>query len=294
MADVYQHVTDQLLTMFEEGLADERKWRKSWSSLGLEHHSALGRTYNGVNRLLLSLTQQLQGYGLPVWGTYQQWKGLDAQVQRGEQGTKVVLWKTWAPKDDENDVDAERINRGRGAMMRMFTVFNVAQTNADPELYRPVTRNPDERNAAAETWACRSGATIMFGYGRACYIPLLDAIEMPDFEVFDDGPAYYGTLAHELAHWTGHSSRLARGLYGAFTTDVYAKEELIAELSACFSMARLGIEAVPRADHLHYLAGWCTAMKVDKKFITQVAGAAQRATAYLFGEHDLGEKAVAA
>jgi len=62
------------------------------------------------------------------------------------------------------------------------------------------------------------------------------------------------TIAHELAHWTGHADRLARNLTGRFGDDAYAMEELVAELSAAFTCATLGIAGAARcADHAAYL-----------------------------------------
>ena len=68
-------------------------------------------------------------------------------------------------------------------------------------------------------------------------------------------------------------------------------EELVAELSAAFTCAMLGISPTPRPDHAAYLALWLRVLRADSKALHLVAGKAQAATDYLvsFGEPvDLG------
>ncbi len=50
-------------------------------------------------------------------------------------------------------------------------------------------------------------AHIRHGGTWAYYAPGFDRIQMPTFEAFRSGVAYYGTLAHEDTHWTAHASR---------------------------------------------------------------------------------------
>jgi hypothetical protein len=70
---------------------------------------------------------------------------------------------------------------------------------------------------------------------------------MPPFDRFDDASAYYGTLAHELVHWTGHESRLAREFGARFGDARYAREELVAEIGAAFVCGHGATRGVPRA-----------------------------------------------
>ena len=94
----------------------------------------------------------------------------------------------------------------------------------------------------------------------------------------------YSTSAHEHAHWTGHPSRLARDLVGRFGSDAYPTEELVAELSAAFTSASLGISAALRPDHAAYLSSSLRALRADSSAIFTAASKAQTATDYLF-EH---------
>ena len=86
---------------------------------------------------------------------------------------------------------------------------------------------------------------------------------MPAFDAFHSGPDAYGTLAHELTHWTGHPTRLARTYGKRFGDDAYAAEELVAELGAAFVCALVGIDSVARTDHAGYLAHWCRMLRAQ-------------------------------
>ena len=91
----------------------------------------------------------------------------------------------------------------------------------------------------------------------------------------------WGTLAHELAHWTGHPDRLARTYGKRFGDDAYAAEELVAELSAAFTCALLGIPTQARTDHAPYLAHWCRVLKADPSILWSIASKAQASTDHL-------------
>ena len=99
-----------------------------------------------------------------------------------------------------------------------------------------------------------TGASFQIGGEIACYIPKLDAIRVPPQTAFHDQINYYRTVFHELGHWTGHPSRLARDLTTKFASNGYAREELVAELATAFVCASLGI--VPTVRHADYLGNW--------------------------------------
>lgn len=104
---------------------------------------------------------------------------------------------------------------------------------------------------------------------------------MPELERFVDSEAYYGTLLHELAHWTGHESRLDRIKGKRFGDREYAFEELVAEIGAAMACAKLDVEVVVREDHAQYIASWLRTLKGDKKAIFDAAALAQQACDHL-------------
>ena len=92
---------------------------------------------------------------------------------------------------------------------------------------------------------------------------------------------WYSTLLHELTHWSGHESRLAREFGKRFGDDAYAMEELVAELGAAFLCGDLGITAEPRPDHADYIGHWLRILKGDRQAIFTAASAANKAAEYL-------------
>jgi antirestriction protein ArdC len=105
---------------------------------------------------------------------------------------------------------------------------------------------------------------------------------MPELQTFRDGEAFYGTLAHEMTHWTRHESRLNRDFgQKRFGDAAYAVEELVAEIGAAFLCADLGITPETREHHAAYIASWLQVLKNDKRAIFTAASHAQKAADYL-------------
>ncbi len=280
-SEIYQNVTDRIVSMLDTGAADPAAWRAPWRAIALGHRSALGRGYRGINTLLLGDRFERAGYSAPIWATYKQWQGLGAQVLKGEKGATVVLWKSYTRKQ-EGEGETTR----SGLFATSFSVFNIAQVDHAPESLEQTeraARNSEGRVLEAEQWIDSTGAQITYGGDRAYFSPGADRIALPRFEDFDNSESFYSTAAHELTHWSGHESRLARDLSGRFGQQQYAAEELIAELGSAFAMARLGLEGEPRADHAHYLASWAQLLKGDPRAVFTAASRAQTACDYLFG-----------
>jgi antirestriction protein ArdC len=62
---------------------------------------------------------------------------------------------------------------------------------------------------------------------RAYYSPSGDFIQMPPKSSFEKAHEYYGVLAHESVHWSGHESRLNRlSKFARFGDEAYAMEDL--------------------------------------------------------------------
>ena len=89
---------------------------------------------------------------------------------------------------------------------------------------------------------------------------------------------------HELTHWTGHPSRLARPLGRRQGIDAYAYEELVAEMGAAFLCAHCGIPG--RTEHASYIDSWLDALRRDKRLIFVAAGTAQKAADFVLGTAD--------
>ena len=281
--DLYQEITDRVIEMLERGVTP---WQKDWKTEGrviggdLPRNFSTGRAYNGMNVMLLWGTQLDRGYKSPLWGTYKQISEAGGQVRKGERSTVVVFWKQLEVEDrDSDDGDTKRI-----PLLRAFNVFNVEQCDGlniaqAPEDVKPV--QSWERDVLADEFVKNCGAVVKYNAGSAYYSPLMDYIGMPEPRLFKSSGGFYATMIHELAHWTGHKSRLNRtDFQNRFGSDAYAFEELVAELGAAFTCAELGLTA-PIENHVSYLDHWLKVLKNDKRAIFTAASKAAKAAEYL-------------
>lgn len=284
--DVYSRVTNRILADLEQGV---RPWLKPWSadhaadrlpSLPLRHN---GTPYRGMNILLLWGEAMAKGYTRNIWMTFKQAEELGAHVRKGEHGALVVYANSISRTEtDEKGEEHER----EIPFMKGYTVFNVEQIDGLPDrFYEPTAPRDAERTLElieeAEAFFAMTGATFRHGGNRAFYAPAADFIQLPPAEAFRDAESYTATKAHELVHWTGHESRMAREFGKRFGDNAYAFEELVAELGAAFLCAELGITPEPREDHAAYLAHWLDVLKGDKRAIFSAASHAQRAADFL-------------
>jgi antirestriction protein ArdC len=278
---LYATVTAQVVAQIEAGAG---AWRMPWQAIaetGQPVNALTGQPYRGGNHLVFGMVAVGKGYA-GSWATYKQWQTLGAQVRRGEKSTHGVKWS--------------RIEDKRAGETRMvpfcFYVFAAEQVDGY-EPPAPIVRDTPERIEAAETFFAALGADVRHGGNRAAYSPAGDFIMLPERDQFSEAHRYYSTAAHEHAHWSGHTSRLARDLTGRFGSDGYAAEELVAELSAAFTCSLLGISQAPRPDHAAYLSSWLRVLRADSSALFHAASGAQAATDFL-AEHALITQAVAA
>lgn len=283
-ADVYTRVTTRIIADLEKGV---RPWLKPWHDGPNDEPisrplRANGAPYRGINVLLLWAEALARSFTSPNWFTYRQAQALGAQVRRGEKGT-TIIYADRITRQDQNDSGQD--HEISIPFMRAYTVFNAGQIDGLPETFqRPTTPSldPAQRLTHAERFIASTGARVEHGGNRAFYIPSQDRVLMPAFERFHDREAYYGTLIHELVHWTGHSARLDRTFGQKRWGDpAYALEELVAELGAAFICADLALTPEPRPDHASYIAHWLHALQNDRRFIFVAAAHAQRAADFL-------------
>ena len=216
-----------------------------------------GIPYRGVNVLMLWASAMEKGYSCPLWLTYKQAAELGGQVRKGEKGSLVVYANTFTKTGtDEQGAEVET----EIPFMKGYTVFNAEQIDGLPAHFYatvPPLNNDIARLEFAERFFASTKATIQHGGNRAFYSPDRDIVQMPELQTFRDAESYYATLAHEMTHWTRHSSRLDRDLGRKRFADAgYAMEELVAEIGAAFLCADLGITPETRHDHAAYIASW--------------------------------------
>jgi antirestriction protein ArdC len=197
---VYERVTEQIIERLKAGVVP---WRKPWDPrTGQPKNLHTGKPYRGMNVWLLGDGE----YPSPYWITYRQANERGGQVRRGEKGRLVVFWQL---DRVTKDADGETTVEKRAApVLKYYTVFNALQCDGleipAPRPFVPIA--PAEEIAAGMP----SPPTLLHRGGTACYSPALDTVWMPPREAFAAAERYYSTLYHELAHATGHASRLNR------------------------------------------------------------------------------------
>ena len=291
--DVYQKITDRIVSDLEHGV---RPWLKPWNAGNGEGRimrplRANGIPYQGINVLMLWSEAIEKGFASAIWMTFKQAVALNANVRKGEHGSLVVYADkiTRTETDRETGEDSER----EIPFMKGYTVFNTEQIEGLPAHFYPQPAPHTEtvqRVERAETFFAATGANVVHGGSRACYVPSTDNVHMPYIDFFRDAESYYATLAHETTHWTRHPSRLDRN-FGRkrFGDEGYAMEELVAELGSAFLSADIELTPEVREDHASYIASWIKVLKNDKRAIFTAASHAQRAANFL---HSLQKAAV--
>lgn len=300
-----QEMVTQLLEFIEKNPA---AWQAGWYRIGSTPcNGKTQKNYNGLNALWLYVLSEIKGYGDPRWVTYQQAKELKASVKKGEKAANIFFWSwydkaTKKPYDEETVKDmslAERqkyLDENVRPVLKYYQVFNADQCNNFPKINGEFSEmSAEERarqNALIENIIGNSEAPISYdGRNNAYYSISDDSIHLPAIERFKTMQDYYATALHEIAHSTGHKSRLNRNLSGNFGKPDYAKEELRAELASVFMQLDYGIsiEGKHFENHGAYLQSWLSYVKNDKKeFFTAVTDA-EKISQYV-GEHYLQKR----
>lgn len=280
---VYEIVTARILEQLERGVVP---WKKPWKA-ELPCNLISGKPYRGVNVFLLASL----GYGSRYWLTYQQTAKLGGHVKRGEHSTLVTFWKR-SPYKTRNEETGEDETR-QGFLLRYYHVFNLCQTEGIAEKLGLSTTSDSSRAPNLEQCeAIVKGmrfAPRFESSNAAWYRPLTDTVGMPSRGTFDSPETYYATLYHELAHSTGHPSRLKRdGIenVNSFASESYSKEELIAEMSSAFLCGVVGISPAVIQNSASYLQSWISRLRGDARLLISAASAAQKAADYILGKQE--------
>lgn len=265
----YERVAQLLIDRMEAGTAP---WQQPWDSdsaaFGRPVNAVTGKAYHGINVITLMSV----GHEDPRWCTYKQASEAGWQVRRGE---KCDYIQKWFKEKEVKQPDGTKIKVKLDYPNVFWSqVFHASQIDGIPEYVPPVrTWDPNER---AEALLKASGAWIEHRDGDAAfYSPASDRIILPLVESFATDDRYYATALHELGHWTGHPSRLARDMTGTFASESYAKEELRAEISSLMVGNELGIGHDP-GQHAAYVKSWIKALKEDPREIFRAAADAEK------------------
>ena len=286
---LYDEVTARVIAELEAGRAP---WVQPWGTpdanagRGLPKNALTGRTYSGVNILILWHHVVRAGFATQTWLTYRQAQEMGGHVMKGERGIAACHADTFIPKAERERAAKDGDEPGRVPFLKRFTLFNVEQCEGLPEdAYKGAAPLPEaEIVPHAERLIAGTGADFRVGGTKAFYVPSQDFIRVPPQPAFFEQVNYYRTCFHELGHWTGHDSRCARDLSHSFGSKPYAREELVAEMASAFVCASLGI--TPTVRHTDYIGSWLEVLKEDSRAIFRAASQASKAADFILAFRD--------
>lgn len=269
--NVYEMVTERILEQLEQGIIP---WHKPWTGTAGAWSRSTGRAYSLLNQWLMP-----QG----EYATFNQIKKEGGKVKKGEHGHIVVFFKPTVIETE--DKDGNKVKK-TVPLLRYYTVFNI-ETQVDGLERKYNKEDIEKHNEPIEEletikngYLDRSGVKFNNIRGdKAYYQPGADRIVLPLLEQFDSIEKYYSTAFHEMAHSTGHSSRLNRIKETAhFGSEEYGKEELVAEITAAAVLNEAGIESsATLKNSAAYVQNWTNAIKGDNKLIVHASSKAQKA-----------------
>lgn len=298
-------------------------WRCPWI-FGARDLAFKGSEYNGVNAVITALARTACGYKSRLWLTHTKIEGLNGKTwtpsktkgkgkgrwvktektddstfvhtKKGSHGVPVIYWD-WIQKKDEKTKQPLLKDDGTPLMIPFLKTYIVH--NADNiENFDPTPFEPELKDTGIDVSSCKdieekllssykNHPPVVHGGDRACYFPTLDQVSIPDCTQFTDVAEFASTLAHELAHSTGHASRLKRKMSGVKGSSEYAFEELVAEFTAAMVLGSLGIETMPSVENsAAYLKSWLAHLKQNPATLFDAITAAKKATAMILNEKD--------
>ena len=297
LAETFAHILE------EQGL----NWKKEWHGQGINapYNAVTKAHYRGINAFWLSLVSMAKGYTDPRWVTMVQIMDNDGKYHPKEswhlkKGSKAAYVEYWYPYDlkEKKAVtwkqykDALKDGRTEAEFKlssRYYAVFNAQNVEGMPPLeVKQVQSVPIDQ--LVQTLSQNMGVPVFTDGGdRAYYSPGRDEIHLPKPESFFSEYAFNSTALHELAHSTGHASRLNRDLSGGFGSQAYAYEELVAEMCSAFMSADLAAEATQEhiENHKAYVQSWIQAIREKPETLVKAIKDAQEAAAYMDSQAEL-------
>jgi antirestriction protein ArdC/DNA polymerase III epsilon subunit-like protein len=281
-----QKIADAIIAALEAGTAP---WRKPWTGGGfLPTSVATGKMYEGTNVLVLWAAQERNGWSDNRWLTYKQAEKLGGNIKRGEKATSIIHWTPKFKDVKQPDGTIEKVFVYTPP--KIINVFNVEQAEGInlPPLVKgePIPVSQAEQTLL-DTYKDRP-EIFYKSQDSAYYSPVTDTIHLPLREQFGAEQDIFETIVHELAHSTGHTSRVNRkdltDNYGTHKAS-RGEEELIAEISVALVAARLGVE-IDFGNVAAYAKSWLGALKDDPTMIIKAAKQAQKAVDHMLGKQE--------
>ena len=275
---VYQYIIDAL----ERGTVP-------WRSPYIPMTSGYGHKYSGINKLVLNIRARSEGFTSPVWFTFKKASALGASVQKGQKGTAIFYYAKGKYKDDD---DKEKSYMSQ----RIYHVFNKEQIDWDPEMddYDNFMEPKEFQGVSKAVDICseylfREKLKVKNAPGSAYYSPKEDFINVPKAEALVRYDDYYPTLFHEMAHSTGHKTRLARPGITESTTfgdHKYSEEELVAEMTSAYLCGDTNWNVPDMEQSAAYIDNWLKVIGGNKDILQRASTQAEKAYNYIIGGQD--------
>ena len=278
VTNVYESVTNRIIEQLNHGVIP---WKTPYlATVGFPRNLVTGKPYRGINAWLLAIT----GYASPYFVTFLQAKKLGGTVKKGEKGLQAIKFGTFETEDQST---GEEKTFG---YLKSYTVFNISQCDGlqIPEIEsRPVIEDTC-KEAKGIAQGMPNPPQIKYGTALAFYRPSEDAVYMPNIQDMTSPESFWSTMLHELTHASGAEKRLNRktlienkGMHAS--RQIYAEEELVAEMGSAFLCAHAGIFETECENSAAYIQGWLKALKQPdaKNWIIRAASQAQKAVDYI-------------
>ena len=272
---VVKELTEKVIAEMEACKSGGKSWKPNWvgSLSGLPYNFITNNSLTGGNMMIaLMLGSDSR------WTTPSALKKAKIQWKKGSK-TVWFLKPIIITKDKETGEDL----KNPFVFFKPYPMINASDIIGLEDLDENNTEvTHEERHNKVQEFVDNLGINFNeSGQGRCYYTPSKDSIHMPYKSNFNSLDEYYSVLLHEIAHWTGHKSRLNRDAkISVDNKDLYAFEELVAELSSMFLCAYFGISFEPTEQNATYLNSWLGALKGDAAYIWKAAKFASEAVNY--------------
>lgn len=243
------------------------------------------------------------------YASFKQWKEAGAKIRKGEKGEWVFGWCPGKNKKDEDgnpvlDEDGNPVMEypPRAIAYKVWHISKVEDKDGNPF---PATSEDEEPTCILDIeetdlermlmrYCDNEGIKVTYDNDKCAGSYLLDSdsISLWKREQFKGVSEFLSTFAHESGHSTGAKKRLNRNIGNKFGSRDYAKEELVAELTAAFLLNKfeIGTER-SEENNVAYCQNWAGVLKNDPKLIVQAAARAQKALAYIVEKAGVAEDA---
>ena len=258
--------------------------------------------YNGINNLKLTFTANRFGFKDSRWATFKQAQEAGAKIKKGAKGVHIEFWQYAKPIMEVNPKTGKKeqvyvIDEETGKkvpayaelehpIVKSYVVFNAEQMEGiEPE--KIIKLSHEKTNEAMENMIKNSEAPVIFDQiSTNYYEPSSDTIHVIPKEHFKSVDAFYATVSHEIAHSTGSEKRLNRVTLttpSSFGSEIYAKEELRAELTSMFLAQKYSInfDKSHYENHTAYLQSWAKVLENNPNEIFKAASEAEKAMRYI-------------